>query len=152
LNDPAIVSLTGVAVSGPLPFLEASIDIAPDDPDNEINLANDKHVDVIVFSNALLDATQIDPASVLFADASIQQRKNGNIVYTFTDADGDGLDDFSARFSVNELQLDASDTSATLFGATYEGTLLIGSDSVIISNSSKGGGNGNGNGKGPKNK
>lgn len=150
LDDPGIVSLTGVAVTGPLPFLEASIDIAPEDPLNEINLNKDKHVDVIVFSDALLDATQIDPGSVLFADAPIQQRKNGNIVYSLTDADGDGLEDFSARFSVSDLQLDTAATSATLIGATYEGTLLIGSDAVVITTSTRGGGKGNG--KGPKNK
>jgi hypothetical protein len=46
------------------------------------------------------------------------------------DVDGDGLLDLIVRVNIDELQLSATDTQATLTGQTFNGQAITGVDTV----------------------
>jgi hypothetical protein len=128
-----IASPSGIDVSGPaFALIEVAIDIVPGNPDNEINLLRDKSVDVIAFGEETFDVNLIDPQTVAFAGASIQLHKKKGPTYWIQDANGDGIDDLRARFTVEELELTTSDTSALLTAETTGGDFVFGSDSVSV--------------------
>jgi hypothetical protein len=154
-ENSGLYSLSGIAAIGSLApqILEVDIDIEPGDPLNEINLAKDRDVDVVVFGSANFDVSRIEPSSVLFAGAPIQVHKNGNLRIWFADENNDGREDLRARFNTSDLQINTNSTSAILTGMTLDDDLFVGSDDVMVTSQSKGNGNGNnGNGKGPKNR
>jgi hypothetical protein len=71
------------------------------------------------------DASNLDPVSVVFADAS-------PLRWAIEDVDLDGDMDFLFHFEVSELNLDESSTEAVLTGETYDNTLLFSMDEVRI--------------------
>ncbi len=78
------------------------------------------------------DAAEADQASLTLARASPRARgKSGNIG-AFKDVDGDGDLDLVVPFPIADLNLSASDTTATLKGQTVAGEPLQGSDAVVV--------------------
>jgi len=101
------------------------IDIKPGSDPNSINLKSKGVVPVAVLTTSCLDATTVDPDTVLFAGAS-------PVRWTIEDVDGDGDMDLLFHFKTQELDLDENSTEATLTGSTYDGDPIQGTDTVNI--------------------
>jgi hypothetical protein len=114
------------------PVIHVVIDIKPGSFPNSINLGSTGAVPVAILSDANFDATQVDPATVTLANASIGLKGNGSFMASFEDANSDGLLDLVVHVSASALQLTAGDTQAALAGRTFEGRQINGSDSVRV--------------------
>jgi hypothetical protein len=115
-----------------LTLLFAAFDIKPNALPNAINLGNGGTVAVAIFSTPSFDATTIDPSSVTLASAPVKLRGQGTAMMSFEDINGDGLDDVMLHVSTQSFQLSTGDVAAVLEGMTFDGTKIIGVDSVRI--------------------
>jgi hypothetical protein len=112
--------------------LPVAIDIEPGKFPNTIKLQSNGHVSTAIFSTPGFDATGIDPESVTLAGASVRTKKRGKMVARAEDVNRDGLLDLVVQMSVEDLELDPRDTVAVLEGATFDGRLVRGEDSVKV--------------------
>jgi hypothetical protein len=110
----------------------ATIDIKPNAFPNSINLGSNGTVPVAIFSTSEFDATTIDPLSVSLASAPVQLRGNGTAMYSFQDANNDGLLDIIVHISTEALQLSSTDQVANFVGYTSDSTEVLGSDTVRV--------------------
>lgn len=101
------------------------IDIKPGSDPNSINLKSKGVVPVAVLTTDWFKASDIDPDSVLFANA-------GPVRWTLEDVDGDGDMDMLFHFRTKDLDLTRTSTEATLTGTTYAGPVIQGTDTVNI--------------------
>ncbi|MCB9418674.1 MAG: hypothetical protein H6667_02640 [Ardenticatenaceae bacterium] len=108
--------------------IDVAIDIKPGSDPNRINLHSNGAVPVAVLSTDDFDSASIDPVSVLFAGAS-------PLRWVMKDVDFDGDVDFLFFFKTQELNLDANSIEATLTGTTFDGDLIVGTDSIVIKKS-----------------
>jgi len=90
-----------------------------------INLGSKGRCPVAVLSTDAFYASEVDPASVRFADTS-------PVHSSLEDMDEDGDIDLVLHFMTRELTIDPADTEAMLIGQTYSGQLLVGTDSIKI--------------------
>jgi len=124
------VTLSDITVTGCPYWTDVTIDIKPGSDPNSINLKSKGVVPVAVLTADEFDATTVDPATVLFADAS-------PVRWALEDVDGDGDVDLVLHFKTQNLGLDADSTEATLTGSTYDGQDIQGTDGVRIVPGSK---------------
>ena len=123
----------GLKSDGWPPVLTVQIDIKPGSYPNPINLKSRGVIPVAILSTADFDATTVDPATVQLAGSSVAVCGNGkHLLCAEEDVDGDGDLDLVMHFETDDLVLDAASTEATLTGETYDGTMIQGSDSVLI--------------------
>lgn len=108
------------------------IDIRPNSENNRINLRSHGNVPVAILSTADFDATTINPATVTFAGAPVDSRRNDEPRVTFRDVNDDGLQDIVLRFEIDDMTLTSFDTEATLTGQTFDGYALAGTDAVVV--------------------
>jgi len=101
-------------------------------PPNPINLGSNGKVPVTVLSSETFDAGTLVLSSIRFAGAPVQARKNGTLMASFEDGNGDGRPDLVLHFATQSLGLNPSSTSATLTGLTTNGRCVSGTDSVKI--------------------
>jgi hypothetical protein len=109
-----------------------SIDIKPGSFPNSINLGSNGVVSVAILGSATFDASQIDPLTVTMADAKVKLKGKGTPMASLQDVNGDGFLDLVVQVSTSTLVLTATDTEATVEGATVDGTSFRGKDSVRI--------------------
>jgi len=110
-----------------------AIDIKPGSYPNAINLDSRGVVAVAVLTTADFDATTVDPGTVTFAGASVNQVGDLPAYQVEAkDVDGDGDTDLVLHFKAQALSLSPSDTTASLSGQTYGGLPIGGSDSVKV--------------------
>jgi len=121
----------GLKSDGWPPVLTVQIDIKPGSYPNPINLKSRGVIPVAILSTADFDATTVDPATVQLAGSSVAVCGNGKHLLC-AEEDGDGDLDLVMHFETDDLVLDAASTEATLTGETYDGTMIQGSDSVLI--------------------
>jgi len=135
-NPPGVwVPLSiGPAAGDDLPFetlvqvqRSVRIDIRPHAPRNVIRPGAGGFVEVAVLSEAGLDATTVDPASVSFGPAGAPPIGAPAV----RDVDRDGLDDLVLAFSVDATGIACGDTSATLAGLTAGGVEISGADALV---------------------
>lgn len=108
--------------------VDVAIDIRPGNYPNSINLGSRGVVPVAVLTTEGFDAAEVDPGSVLFAGAAAVRS-------VLEDVDGDGDLDALLHFwtqDLLDLQADPSATEAALAGVTWDGTPLVGTDTVRI--------------------
>lgn len=110
----------------------AVVDVKPGSFPNRINLRSRGRVAVAILSGDTFAAATVDPATVMFAGASAASHGNETIAASLEDVNGDGLSDLVLHFRTGDLQLGANDTVGVLTGRLYDGTLLIGQDSVEV--------------------
>jgi len=123
-------SLSPFAVfQAPVPV---AIDILPGKFPNTIKLRGHGKVQTAIFSSASFDATTIDAASLTLAGASVRTKKKGRISATVKDVNRDGRPDLLVQMDGDDLELVMTDTLAVLEGATFDGRLVRGSDSVRV--------------------
>ena len=113
----------------PLPAqpTEVDIDVRPGRFPNKINLSRKKNLWIAVLSSEDFDAATVDPGSVLVGPAGAGINRNPK----FADVDGDGDVDLRLRFKVSEIGIACGDTELSLSGLTYDGTEIVGSDSIV---------------------
>ena len=78
-----------------------------------------------IVTSESLDATTVDPATVIFAGAQPRH-------WALEDVDGDGDLDLILNFRCRELDIDPDAEQACLSAYTYGGTYITGCDSVKI--------------------
>lgn len=112
--------------------LLVDIDIKPMSDPNSINLKSKGVIPVAVLTTPDFDATTVDGETVMFAGASpVHDMSDPAVVADHQhDVDGDGDMDFVFHFRVQDTDIAAGDTSATLTGKTLGGIPISGSDSV----------------------
>ena len=106
------------------PYL-VEIDIKPKSPSNVVNLGSRSALPVAILTTLRFDANDVDPATVRLAGAP-------PVRWDLQDVDGDGVPDLLVYFGIQELELDASSTQATLTGQTTDGLPIRGTDLVKV--------------------
>ncbi len=110
----------------PLPTA-VDIDIRPGRDPNKINLTRKTNVWVAILTTPDFDATTVDPASVALGPNAAGINRSARL----QDVDGDGDIDIRLRFTVRDIGIVCGDTSLTLTGLTFDGTEIVGSDSIV---------------------
>lgn len=125
--------------------LTVEIDIKPNSDPNAVNVDQKGNIPVAIQTTESFDAADVDPATVTLGnndgtDTPVAKRKNGTLMASMEDWDGDGDDDMVLHFDTPSLVSngDLSSTTTELFitGKTSGGTSFIGSDAVKITPSS----------------
>ncbi|MBW2254962.1 MAG: hypothetical protein JRI25_10245 [Deltaproteobacteria bacterium] len=115
----------------PIPVL---IDIKPGSPENTFNNNGAGVLPVAILSSADFDATQVDPATVLFQGLGVKMvgKKAAKFLTEYRDTNGDGWVDLVVKINDTDNVFEKGDTEATLTGETYDGTAFEGSDMIRI--------------------
>jgi hypothetical protein len=125
-----------VAKIASLTVIQVSIDIKPGSNRNPVNPKSRGKIPVAVLSEPDFDAaTLVDRGSLTFGREGDEQslvRRGGAPGCGVEDVDGDGLVDLLCRFHSRKTGLRPGDTEGILRGATVDGRLIEGSDSVRI--------------------
>jgi hypothetical protein len=111
---------------------EVQIDIKPGTNPNTVNLKSKGTVPVAVLSSPAFSASTVSPLTVRLAGVPVSLRGNGTPMASLEDVNGDGLLDLVLHFSTQALPRLTSNTDITLVGETFDGQLIIGSDSIVI--------------------
>jgi hypothetical protein len=123
-DEAALGNIRGYIVEYDAGFC-VQIDIKPGSHPNSINLGSKGKVPVAVLTTDILDASVVDPATVLFAGAS-------PLRWAMEDVDLDGDLDLLFHFSTQELDLSGDSSEAVLTGVTLDGATILGIDTVRI--------------------
>jgi hypothetical protein len=108
--------------------LVTPIDIKPGSDPNSINPRSKGVIPIAILTTDTFDATTVDPLTLLFApNNAVEAHGQGHV----EDADGDGDLDLMLHFNTQDTGIACGDTEASLSGATFDGTLITGSDSIV---------------------
>ena len=105
--------------------LPIRIDIKPGSETNPLNLTSRGVIPVAVLTTAEFDASELDPATVLFAGAS-------SVQWIQTDIESDGDLDLLFHFKTTRLNLTGTSEEAWLTGSTYDDISVKGSDRIMM--------------------
>lgn len=105
------------------------IDIKPGSFPNSIYLGANGVIPVAILTTDDFDATSVDPDTVRFGPG---QAMKVHPKAHLTDVDDDGDLDMVLHFWTQDTGIGAGDTEAVLTGETFDGTPIVGSDSVRI--------------------
>ena len=106
-------------------IISVDIDVKPHSISNPINLKSRGKVPVAILTTDQFDTSDVDPSSVLFADAS-------PIRWKYMDIDFDGDLDLLLHFKTAELELSEHSTVGILTGSTFDNKEFLGVDEVRI--------------------
>jgi hypothetical protein len=109
-----------------------TVDVRPDTTINTVNLKSKGRLPVAVLSSVTFDARQIDPHSVTLNGSTVSRRGDGDVMWSFEDANSDGLLDLVLHFSIAELHVASTDTMLVLTGLTTTGEAVRGEDSIRV--------------------
>jgi len=112
-------------------YLAVAIDIKPFETPNSINLGSKGTISVALFGSSMLEASQIDPATIRLAGAQVQSHR-GKLQFSLEDVNGDGLTDMVVHIVASALELQPGDSEAILTGSTFSGLMIRGKDTVRI--------------------
>ncbi len=119
------------------PPQQVAVDIKPGSDPNSINLGEGGLLPVVVLGSETLSVDAIDPETIRLGGVGINLRgsaKAPKIAFSVEDIDNDGFVDIVAFFSVQELvtlgALTSTSTELELTGCLWDGTKIIGVDSV----------------------
>ncbi len=118
-------------VTAPAGPLHVNIDIKPFSPTNRINLRSYGKVLVAILGSATFDASTVNPSTITLAGAPVAMNRWLPDTYLF-DINHDHYRDLLFRVKVQDLQLTATSTTATMNAQTYSGQAIEGSDAVKI--------------------
>lgn len=107
LNGYGDYILVGVRVSEKQDIeVEVDIDIKPESDENPVNLKSKGTLPVAIMTTEEFDASEVDPATVTINGIGIEMKKNGRMMYSMEDVDGDGDLDMMMHFSTQALMID----------------------------------------------
>jgi hypothetical protein len=113
--------------------ITAAIDVKPGSDSNCVNLGSAGVIPVAVLSSNNFDATQINPATVSLAGASIKLvAKSGRFLAHREDVNGDGLLDLVCQVLTEDFFLEPGESTALFEAETFNGIQVRGEDSVCI--------------------
>ncbi|OLD38283.1 MAG: hypothetical protein AUI57_07565 [Candidatus Rokubacteria bacterium 13_1_40CM_2_68_8] len=113
-------------------FLRVSIDIKPGSHPNSINLGSAGVIPVAILGSATFDATQVNPATVRLAGASVKLIGHGDKYSCSTeDVNGDGFVDLVCHVVTAQF-IEPGDSLAVLEAQTFDGQAIRGEDSIRI--------------------
>ena len=112
--------------------IEVDIDIKPGSSPNSINQGSNGLIPVAIFSSAEFDATNVDPTTVELGGATVAVRGKGKSLAHEEDVDGDGILDLVVQVETTGFDTIGEDGIVILTGETFDGTLIEGSDEVVI--------------------
>jgi hypothetical protein len=122
--------------------VEVHVDIKP----NTINLTHRKNytdkktipivdltdVAVVILSSDDFDTTNVDLATITLSGAHIKLKRNGEPMVLREDLNGDRLPDLLVHVSSKDLLIGKTSTVATLYGRTFDGRYIRGSDAIKV--------------------
>lgn len=110
-----------------------AIDIKPRDFPNAINLSSAGVIPVAILSSPAFNATDIDPATVSLAGATVRLIGRGS-KYSCApdDVNDDGLPDLVCHVETAAFMIESGDSVAILDAHTFSGRAVRGQDSVRI--------------------
>jgi hypothetical protein len=116
-----------------LTIMSVWIDIKPGSDPNCINNNGHGVIPVAILSSTDFDATQVDPLTVMLDGQAVRiVGKKGKLQAHIEDANGDGLDDLVMQIEDEDGTYQEGDTMATLTGETFDGTSILGTDTICI--------------------
>ena len=131
-NEPSDPNIAFNNLCFVLEATEVQIDIKPGTNPNTVNLRSNGTVPVAVLSSPSFSAAAVSPLTVRLAGVPVSLRGNGTPMASLEDVNGDGLLDLVLHFSTQALPRLAGNTDLTLVGETFDGQLIIGSDSIVL--------------------
>jgi hypothetical protein len=112
-----------------LPVTTVGIDIRPGSDDNPVNPASDGVIPVALLGSADFDVADVDTTTLAFGPhGAAPLDPSGSL----EDVDGDGVMDLVSHYPTQETGIAEGDTEACVSGATLEGAMFEGCDSVTI--------------------
>ncbi len=115
------------------------VDIKPGSDTTPINLKSKGVLPVAIYTTDGIDATQIDPETLLFGDPLLiadGQQPVSPLRWSIEDVNYDGWDDLSLKFSMRDLVdnmvLGDMSLEGYLAGQLYDGTEIAGRESIRI--------------------
>lgn len=116
------------------PTVTVAIDIKPGSDPNPIHLGSRGLIPVAILSTLDLDATIVNPETVLLAGAGVATQAKGKKAMTHEeDVNGDGLLDLLVQVETQDLDPEqVKDGTAVLTATTFSGVMLIGEDTVVL--------------------
>jgi hypothetical protein len=130
-NDPDLTN--NVATTSLEVFKPVTIDVAPGDATNVVNLTRGGNVAIAILTTADFDAATVDVSTLCFGDADapaerscVERHGAGHL----QDVDRDGDRDLLLHYLVSEVGIDADDSRACVKGRTLSGTGVFGCDAV----------------------
>lgn len=127
LSDSEVQAIYNAGSAGKCKFITVAIDIKPGSYPNSINLASAGVVPVAILSSATFDATQVNPATVTLAGASVGLIGKGDTAAChIEDVNGDSLPDLVCQVVTAQFLIQPGDTVATLEADTFGGQRIQG--------------------------
>ena len=120
--NPATDCVPGATPVDPQPTT-FDLDVAPD----KINLKSKGVTPMTIFGSEDLDVTQLDPSTLKVGPAEATPE-----MWHHTDENGDGYLDLKFHTRTQSLGLQTSDTQLTVTVLTLDGTVLTGSDDIVV--------------------
>ena len=118
------------------PVTAVAVDVLPGDESNVVYPTRVGKLPVAVLSSPDFDATQVDPATLRFGLGEAKQARNTSVV--IADVDGVHGNDSEVRFRVDQAGIFCDDTEVNLYGETYTGEIIGGTDQIDASNCEEG--------------
>ena len=113
--------------------LTVSIDIKPGSDPNSVNLSSAGVIPVAILGSATFDATQVDPATVALAGASVKLIGKGTKYSCSTeDVNADGFVDLVCHVMTAQFMIEPGDSVAVLEAQTFDGLAIRGQDSIKV--------------------
>lgn len=126
---------TPVATFGEIPptgvnCLTVNIDVKPPSDPAVINPSSSGTTPVAILSSPTFNTTtQVNTSSLTFGRTGLE---HSLAFCNVEDVNGDGLPDLLCHFNTQAVSFLAGDTQAILNGRTFDGTPIVGTDSVVI--------------------
>jgi hypothetical protein len=126
--------LTSAATFGEVPPVgvncsPVSIDVKPGSDPASINPTSSGTIPVAVLSSSTFDATTVVTSSLTFGHTGTE---HSLVSCSVDDVNGDGLPDLICHFDARNAGFQPGDTFAILNGETSNGTLILGTDSIVV--------------------
>jgi probable HAF family extracellular repeat protein len=118
------------------PITAVAVDVLPGDENNVVYPTRVGKLPVAVLSSPEFDATQVDPNSLRFG---LGETAPTNAPTIIADVDGQHGDDTQVRFRVDKSGIFCDDTEVNLYGETFAGESIAGTDQIDASNCEAGG-------------
>ena len=112
--------------------IEVDIDIKPDSDPNCFNINGSGLVPVAINGSVDFDVSTIDTSTLIFAGLEVRVKGNDRPQCAEEDWNGDGFTDLVCQFVDDVAAWSPGEAEATLTGNLLDGTAIVGTDSICI--------------------
>ncbi len=133
LSAAEIAGIFNAGSAGKCKFTPVAIEIKPGSSPPAINLSSAGVVPVAILSSPTFDATQVDPATVTLAGASVSLIGHGDkFSCSAEDVNGDGLLDLVCHVTTAQMFIQPGNSVVVLEAKTFSGQAIRGQESIQI--------------------